>query len=128
MSTDRRLTRDEYQTALAVAKRVMSQPRPPRTTGLHLSGRIAQRLPAATDKSHVSDILDNLVGTDHLVRIDYNSRPDAVPADQQPRTWYSIYDDRWLRDWIALEANTDDPDAQLIGELNRLRAQCDSEL
>lgn len=117
-NVERRITRDEYETAKQVARRATSPPRSPRITRFDLFGRIAG---ADIEKSQIDEILRNLVKTDHLFKYDYSLRPEAVPDDQHSRVWYTINEDAWLCDWIRLEAQTEDPDKKLIGTLNEQR-------
>jgi len=117
-NAERRITRDEHETALDVARWVTSPPRPPRTTRLNLFGRIAG---AGVEKEQIDDIVRNLTKTDYLWKYDYSLRPEAVPDDQHARVWYTINEDPWLADWVRLEAQTDEPDTELIAALNKQR-------
>jgi hypothetical protein len=115
---ERRIPRKNHERALQAARQATSPPRPPRITRFDLAGRIAA---AGVEKAQIGEILDNLTKTGHLFRYDYNLRPEDVPDDQNPREWYTINEDPWLLDWARLEAQTDDPNKDLIGTLNEQR-------
>lgn len=113
-----RIQQADYETAMQVARRETTPPNTPRVTEFHLTGQIAA---AGVEKSLIPDLIDTLVSEQHLVRIDYHSRPGEVPADQQPRTWLAPAEMETLLRWIRCEAASAEPDRMLIGLLNQER-------
>lgn len=78
---------------------------PPRISQLDLVGRVSRR----TENSElVSRAVDQLVRNMDLLRYSYDDRRWLTPMETER-----------IRRWIAAEAETDQPDRELIGALNQ---------
>jgi len=106
MSRNHRLVEDICRERTDVAEGM-----PPRMTRLDLVGR-AHR--ASVPVTEAGECVDNMVATDHLFAWDWDRHED----DDRGGTHLTLVEETRLREWTKLEAERDDPNQALIGQLN----------
>lgn len=98
-------TNTDYQLALDVIDERTGEDRPGVISQFDATGRLAL---CGVSKHVARDVLDNLVATNHLLRWERNDR-----------RWLCRNDPEAIRRAIVFEAERDEPDQRVIGQLNK---------
>lgn len=118
-SAELRVPPRAYKATLEIVDERTRPGMPPRISQFDLVGRMRS---VEIEGALCTTIVDRLVERRDLVRYEHDNSPVM-----SPRRWIALADRDRLFRWIRVEARTDDPDTDLIGQLNDMRQRLEAD-